>query len=306
MQLSCCCENGNVGRNPPLQPSQLHCKTIQQRGYSSLWVNINELIYSKHDDTICDLFYYPLYVLTARESAAVCALFLKLDKKIHICWLLVSNWSSQPEPYQILPRKRPLTFTHTTQILPLRAHLIPLFPLLIPVKSCHYRERPSSHLSIPISAHPSLSMGPLIRHNFPPLPHHSPSLSPVPLFSRWPKIYDNKMPDAADSEGWPRGDPRFPHQPLSHFSPASTDSSHTRQQPLAAYERISHHILSEPRHHHHHPNSSHPGPFLNTHTHTHTLAKRDWLDMICGKTKEKQKQQRRESEGEWVCVDEGI
>lgn len=69
----------------------------------------------------------------------------------------------------------------------------------------------SLHLSI-LNIFPSLHF--LIRHNFTPVL----SLSPLLLFSGWPKIYDNKISDASKSEGWPTDDPRFSHQPLSHFS----------------------------------------------------------------------------------------
>lgn len=69
----------------------------------------------------------------------------------------------------------------------------------------------SLHLSI-LNIFPSLHF--LIRHNFTPVL----SLSPFLLFSGWPKIYDNKISDASKREGWPTDDPRFSHQPLSHFS----------------------------------------------------------------------------------------
>lgn len=88
------------------------------------------------------------------------------------------------------PLDSPIPFLNTSQILPLKKNPIP----------------PSPHSNI---FHPSLSVGPLISCNFPPLPRIAPSLSLVPLFSGWPKIYDNKTPDAAESEGWPRGDPPF-------------------------------------------------------------------------------------------------
>lgn len=81
-----------------------------------------------------------------------------------------------------------------------------LFPLLIPVRPCHYKKKvQSSYSSVPYLSIPYFLWA-LIWCNLPPLPGHSTSQS-VPLFSEWQKIYDNKIPDAAESEGWPKGEP---------------------------------------------------------------------------------------------------
>lgn len=141
--------------------------------------------------------------------------------KMHICWRSVSNRRrvhNHSNPSTKSSPSHQFTHTHhdsnsslkglpdspipsfnTSQILPLQTKSKP------PISSSQY---------LPI---PSPSAGPRIRRNFLPLPRRRPSLSPVPLFSQWPKIYDNKIPDAAKREGWPRGDPRFSHHPLSHF-----------------------------------------------------------------------------------------
>lgn len=170
------------------------------------------LLYAQHCEKLLLYVQFAIYFLffpqVRYEDAHLLTISFKLEE------------SSQP--FQILPWNRPPhtnSNIHTeTQILPWRARLIPLFPHLIPVKSCHYRPSPSLPSPHP-HIYPSLPLplAPPIRRNFLPLPRRRPCLSPVPLFSQRPKIYDNKIPDAAKREGWPGGDPRFSHQPLSHF-----------------------------------------------------------------------------------------
>ncbi len=100
------------------------------------------------------------------------------------------------------------THTHNTaQILSKSAPLIPLFPLLIPVKSCHYRKKSNP----PISLSRYLSIPPLPWA--PDLAQSSSPPAPLSVSALFHYFQDDKkymtikslMPVKA--RGWPKGDP---------------------------------------------------------------------------------------------------
>ena len=98
-----------------------------------------------------------------------------------------------------------------------------------------------------------------------------------------------KIPDAGESESWPRGDPAIlislrPTSPPPPLMDLTHDGCH-----LATYVPISHQTQS-----HHRPISSHSEPLLRTHTRVMDIfiIISEWYDWIRshGETEEKQKQ----------------
>ena len=266
--------------------------------------------------------------------------FLKLDIHFQNLQLVYSQggWKGRVQNrslFKIPPLPRSLT--SWLKFLPEVPTWFPLFPLLIPVKSCHYRKKnpilpiaPSQYLSVPpFHVGPPFDLAP---SSSPPLP-----LSVSAPFHYFPddkKIYDNKIPDAGErARAGPKvtplfssaSIPLFTHPPLIALTQGGCRSpppSHARYclKPHHHHRQHHHH-----HHHHHHPNSSHSEPLLCTHTHTHThshtLAKEiliiisEWYDWIRsrGEMKEEPERQRwemekggRECERERTCGDEGI
>lgn len=186
-------------------------------------------------------------------------------------------------------------YSHTTHRSN-SAHPIPLFPLLIPIKSWPLQKKVLPfHFSIAISVHASLCVPPS-------LPSHLASLTlssasrPYPIiFRTTKKISDNKIRDAGESEGRPRGDPAI----LISLRPTF------RPPPLIAVTCGGcHSPLTFPPRRSLNPTTtttttqliSFRAPAVHTHTHAREILIliSEWYDWICsrGEKKKKQKQQR--------------